>query len=88
MGKGRHGGEQEGRKEEGCAHGGIPFCKPKITHRHPKNKSLREQKTENRKQNAGGAAGPPQRIERAGPKGQTFHGHSEQRTEAPLRGDR
>ena len=63
LGKGRHGGEQEGCKEEGCSHGGIPFCKPKITHRHPKNKSLREQKTENRKQNAGGAAGPPQRTE-------------------------
>ena len=88
LGKGRHGGKQEGRKEEGCSHGGIPFCNPKITHRHPKNKRLREQKTENRKQNAGGAAGPPQRTERAGPKGQTFHGHSEQRTEAPLRGDR
>ncbi len=70
LGKGRHGGKQEGRKEEGCSHGGIPFCKPKITHRHPKNKRLREQKTENRKQNAGGAAGPPQRTE-----------NSEQRTE-------
>lgn len=55
LGEDRRAGEQEGRKEEGCSHGGIPFCKIKITHRHFKNKVVRERRTENRKQNAGRA---------------------------------
>ena len=46
LGKGRHGGEQEGCKEEGCSHGGVPFCKPKITHHHPKNKTIGKRKRE------------------------------------------
>ena len=46
LGKDRHGGEQEGCKEEGCSHGGVPFCKPKITHHHPKNKTIGKRKRE------------------------------------------